>query len=93
MFVLLFLSGVPMAEGKALKKYYTNGDELTAEYEEYRSGAPPVIICCPPLYRALYVVAACFSSFLFFFWSVHRPSHPRYLHLLALCNALYAVAL
>jgi len=53
MFVLLFLSGVPMAEGKALKKYYTNGDELTAEYEEYRSGAPPVIICCPPLYRAL----------------------------------------
>lgn len=53
MFVLLFLSGVPIAEGKALKRYYSNGEDLMKEYEDYRNGAPPVIICCPPIYRAL----------------------------------------
>lgn len=53
MFVLLFLSGVPIAEGKALKRYYSNGEELKRDYEDYRNGAPPIVICCPPLYRAL----------------------------------------
>lgn len=51
--ILLFLSGMPTAEGQSLKRYYTNGDALKNAYEAYRAETAPVITCCPPIYKAL----------------------------------------
>lgn len=53
MLILLFLSGMPTAEGSALERWYTHGNDLKAEYTEYRSRTAPIIICCPPVYAAL----------------------------------------
>lgn len=57
--ILLFLSGMPTAEGKALKRYYTNGDGLRQEYEEYRNRTAPIIPCCPPIYAVMPDGAKC----------------------------------
>jgi len=53
MLILLFLSGMPTAEGQALKRYYTNGDAVKADYVAYRARTAPVIPCCPPVYEVL----------------------------------------
>eukprot|EP00035_Acanthoeca_spectabilis_P034209 m.27711 g.27711 ORF g.27711 m.27711 type:complete len:308 (-) comp6464_c0_seq1:83-1006(-) len=57
--ILLFLSGMPTAEGKALKRYYTNGDGLRQEYEEYRNRTAPIVPCCPPIYAVMPDGAKC----------------------------------
>lgn len=53
MLILLFLSGMPTAEGKALERWYTNGDDLRKEYELYRNQTAPIIPFCPSIYVAL----------------------------------------
>eukprot|EP00039_Didymoeca_costata_P009409 m.124510 g.124510 ORF g.124510 m.124510 type:complete len:308 (+) comp14474_c0_seq1:236-1159(+) len=51
--ILMFLSGMPTAEGASLKRFYSNGDKLKEEYIEYRERTPPIVFCCPPLYKAM----------------------------------------
>mmetsp|Transcript_61404 Transcript_61404/g.85413 ORF Transcript_61404/g.85413 Transcript_61404/m.85413 type:complete len:310 (-) Transcript_61404:35-964(-) len=53
MLILLFLSGMPTAEGKALERWYSNGDELRSDYENYRNRTAPIVPCCPPIYAVL----------------------------------------
>lgn len=51
--ILLFLSGMPTAEGKALKRYYESGDAVKAEYVAYREKTAPIIMFPPSLYKVL----------------------------------------
>lgn len=50
MLLLLFLSGLPFAEGANLKRYYKN-DEMAAEWERYRDNVSPVIVLPQVIYR------------------------------------------
>merc|ERR1712166_375949 len=53
MTILLFLSGIPEAEGSNLKRYYTNGEDVKNEYEGYRNQTAPVILFPNFLYKVL----------------------------------------
>jgi steroid 5-alpha reductase family enzyme len=52
--LLLLGSGIPTAEGKALKRFYST-PEASAAFEEYFESTPPLIPCCG--YKALPAVA------------------------------------
>eukprot|EP00040_Diaphanoeca_grandis_P041631 m.263196 g.263196 ORF g.263196 m.263196 type:complete len:317 (+) comp49280_c0_seq1:173-1123(+) len=53
MTILLFLSGIPEAEGSKLKRYYTSGDEVKEAYETYRNQTAPIILFPNSLYTLL----------------------------------------
>lgn len=50
--VLLFVSGLPTAEGQSLKRFYM-GDDKGAKWEEYAQGTSPIIPFPRSLYRRI----------------------------------------
>jgi len=52
MSLLLFVSGIPMAEGANLKRFYKT-PESAEIYEEYFESTSPLIPCVPACYKAL----------------------------------------
>merc|ERR1712039_55281 len=52
MFILLFLSGLPFAEGDSLARYYEN-DLEGKRWDEYRERTSPVVPLPPALYARL----------------------------------------
>jgi steroid 5-alpha reductase family enzyme len=52
--LLLFGSGIPVAESKALKRYHST-QEASAKFEKYFSNTPPLVPCC--CYQDLPLVA------------------------------------
>jgi len=59
MLILLFLTGMPTAEGAALARYYEAGDAVKAEYEAYRQRTSPILPCLPSLYGSLPACVKC----------------------------------
>jgi steroid 5-alpha reductase family enzyme len=51
--ILLFLSGMPTAEGSNLQRYYEGSAALKQEYVAYREKTAPIVPCCPAVYGAL----------------------------------------
>jgi steroid 5-alpha reductase family enzyme len=52
MFILLFLSGLPFAEGSSLARYYQDSEE-GKRWDEYRERTSPVVPLPPALYARL----------------------------------------
>ena len=50
--LLLTLSGIPTAEGKALKRFHATA-ESAAVFKEYFDSTPPLLCCCCGFYRIL----------------------------------------
>lgn len=50
--VLLFLSGVPFAEGQSLKRFY-KGEDRGAKWEKYAEETSPIIPCPRSIYKCL----------------------------------------
>jgi steroid 5-alpha reductase family enzyme len=55
--ILMFLSGMPTAEGQSLKRFYEGGAENRVRYETYRARTPPLVPFSPSCYAALPVWA------------------------------------
>jgi steroid 5-alpha reductase family enzyme len=56
MWLLLFLSGIPTAEGENLARYYNAGPENRDAFIRYFNSTSPLIPCPPGLYRAVPLV-------------------------------------
>lgn len=52
MMLLMGLSGIPLAEGKHLKRFYKTAESGKA-YDDYFERTSPLILCPPAIYRAL----------------------------------------
>ena len=55
MLILLFLSGMPTAEGKALKRFYTT-EESSQRFGRYFRRTPPIVPFVPQWYEAMPLV-------------------------------------
>ena len=64
MCLLLGVSGIPLAEGKHLKRFYST-PERAKLYDEYFKRTSPLIPLPPACYRALPELAKCFCCFEF----------------------------
>jgi len=62
MALLVLVSGIPMAEGKNLKRFYKT-EESGKEYDAYFAQTSPLILCPPALYLGLPSVLKLFCCF------------------------------